>query len=118
MGSKNIGANHCCSEWQLDNDGQPLQDSEDSEGSEDAEALNKIQGTTERSALGKIMRSPGVKHAAHMAPGPDDTAPFGGSMHKNRDLKSTFLIDRDSDAKASWRRGHHWTGEWSKCDKG
>lgn len=101
----------CLLEWQLDNNGQPLQDSEDSEGSVDEEALNKIQGRTRRSVASETVRGPDAKRMAkHMISGPDDTAPFGAPMHRDHGLKHTFLVDRDSDAKASWRRGQPWTG--------
>lgn len=113
MISEGISADQCVLEWQLDNNGQPLQDSDDSEGAEDADALLKSQRRTQGSVAGETVRSPDPKDVDLS---PNVTVPLGAQMHRDRHLKNTFLIDRDSDAKASWRRGQPWTGEWSQFD--
>lgn len=113
MGSEGIGVDQCVLEWQLDNNGQPLQDSDDSEGAEDADALIKSHRRTQGSVADETVRSPDAKDVDSS---PDVTVPLRAQKHRDRDLRNTFLIDRDSDAKASWRRGQPWTGEWSQFD--
>ena len=86
-----------------------MHDSEDSEGSEDIETPNKVQLRTQGSTPGEDIRSPGPRH---ITLGLNATAPRTVQTHRDRVLKNTFLVERDSDAKASWRKGRPSTGQW------
>lgn len=107
--SSDVNTNTLLPEWQLDNDGQPLQESDDSEGSEDLEKPRLKQPGTQRSKAQLISSSsgPGAKNRtfSHNA-----TALISARMHRDRRLRNTFLVERDSDARASWRAGKPCTG--------
>ena len=108
IGLGGVSADQYVLEWQLDNNGHPLLDSDDSEGSENVDALTKSEGHIQGSVAGKTVLSPAGKPTIS---GPEVTPQAGARMHRDRDLKNTFLVDRDTDAKAAWRRGQPWTGE-------
>ncbi|KAI9881017.1 MAG: hypothetical protein M1830_008899 [Pleopsidium flavum] len=91
-------------EWQLDNDGQPLQDSENSEGSDDLEEPND-----------KPMQEFGARpkarsNAKHTTPGHKARGPISARIHRDPKLKNTFSVEKDNEAKAAWRKGQPWTG--------
>ena len=97
-------------EWQLDNNGQPLQDSEESEGSQDLDEPN-IKPSVARGPKAQLSRGPSRPNAKHTTSGHKARAHISAHIHKDRHLKNTFSVERDSDAKAAWRIGQPWTGQ-------